>query len=109
MGWDAKIDRAVFTGHAQALGQRAGCERRLWTETPRLVVGNMKTSPNRRAIYNFAEQFPELLMVNEVYIKTTPPSCFEVRGAGRGEAFFFSPFSHAPCPRPAVARSASRT
>ncbi|EOD34076.1 hypothetical protein EMIHUDRAFT_441372 [Emiliania huxleyi CCMP1516] len=64
VGWDAKIDRAVFTGHAQALGQRVGC--------------NMKTSPNRRAIYHYAEQFPELLMVNEVYIKTTPPSCFEV-------------------------------
>mmetsp|Transcript_30621 Transcript_30621/g.97961 ORF Transcript_30621/g.97961 Transcript_30621/m.97961 type:complete len:601 (-) Transcript_30621:199-2001(-) len=53
VGWDAKIDRAVFTG-------------------------NMKTSPNRRAVYHYAEQFPELLLVNEVYIKTTPPSCFEV-------------------------------
>ena len=99
MGWDAKIDRAVFTGHAQALGQRVGCELRLLTETPRLRVGNMKTSPNRRAIYHYAEQFPELLMVNEVYIKTTPPSCFEVRGAGRGAAFFFSPFSR-PLPSP---------
>ena len=97
MGWDAKIDRAVFTGHAQALGQRAGCERCLLTET--LRIGNMKTSPNRRAIYHYAEQFPELLMVNEVYIKTTPPSCFEVRGAGRGAAFFFSPFSR-PLPSP---------
>ena len=59
----------------------------------------MKTSPNRRAIYHYAEQFPELLMVNEVYIKTTPPSCFEVRGAGRGAAFFFSFFSR-PLPSP---------
>ena len=58
----------------------------------------MKTSPNRRAVYHYAEQFPELLLVNEVYIKTTPPSCFEVRGAGRG-VFFFSPFSR-PLPSP---------
>ena len=48
-----KIDRAVFTG-------------------------NMKTSPNRRTIFNQAEHHPELLFVNEVYIKTTPPSCFAI-------------------------------
>ena len=51
--WDEKISRAHFTG-------------------------NMKTSPNRRAIYNQAEQHPELLFVNEVYIKTSPPNCFEI-------------------------------
>jgi len=48
-----RIDRAVFTG-------------------------NMKTSPNRRTIFNQAEHHPELLFVNEVYIKTSPPSCFAI-------------------------------
>jgi len=48
-----KIDRAVFTG-------------------------NMKTSPNRRTIFNQAEHMPELLFVNEVYIKESPPSCFAI-------------------------------
>jgi len=38
----------------------------------------MKTSPNRQAIFRYAEQFPELFFVNEVYIKTSPPSCFEI-------------------------------
>lgn len=51
--FDEKIDRAVFTG-------------------------NMKTSPNRRYIFNQAEQHPELLFVNEVYIKESPPSCFAI-------------------------------
>ena len=51
----------------------------------------MKTSPNRRAIYHYAEQFPELLMVNEVYIKTTPPSCFEVRGAAERDGRLRAP------------------
>ena len=48
-----KIDRAVFTG-------------------------NMKTSPNRQTIFHQAERHPELLFVNEVYIKTSPPSCFAI-------------------------------
>jgi len=51
--FEDKIDRAVFTG-------------------------NMKTSPNRQTIFRQAEQFPELLFVNEVYIKTSPPSCFAI-------------------------------
>ena len=41
LSFDDKIDRAVFTG-------------------------NMKTSPNRRYIFNQAEHHPELLFVNEV-------------------------------------------
>ena len=41
LSFDEKIDRAVFTG-------------------------NMKTSPNRRYIFNQAEHHPELLFVNEV-------------------------------------------
>jgi len=48
-----RIDRAVFTG-------------------------NMKTSPNRQTIFHQAQRHPELLFVNEVYIKTSPPSCFEI-------------------------------
>jgi len=53
VSWEDKIDRAVFTG-------------------------NMKTSPNRQTIYKFGEHLPELFFVNEVYIKTNPPSCFEI-------------------------------
>jgi hypothetical protein len=55
--FDEKIDRAVFTG-------------------------NMKTSPNRRWIFNQAEVHPELLFVNEVYIKESPPSCFKLVNGG---------------------------
>ncbi len=51
--WEEKLDRAHFTG-------------------------NMKTSPNRRQIYNQAEHHPDLFFVNEVYIKTSPPNCFEI-------------------------------
>ena len=51
--WEDKISRAVFTG-------------------------NMKTSPNRQTIFHQAERMPELLFVNEVYIKTSPPSCFDI-------------------------------
>jgi len=51
--FDDKIDRAVFTG-------------------------NMKTSPNRQTIFRQAQSNPELLFVNEVYIKTSPPSCFAI-------------------------------
>jgi protein glucosyltransferase len=53
LSFDEKIDRAVFTG-------------------------NMKTSPNRQTIFAQAQRFPELLFVNEVYIKTSPPSCFAI-------------------------------
>ena len=53
LNFDEKIDRAVFTG-------------------------NMKTSPNRRYIFNQAQIHPELLFVNEVYIKESPPSCFAI-------------------------------
>ena len=78
MRWEDKISRAVFTG-------------------------NMKTSPNRRTIFNQAERYPELLFVNEVYIKTSPPSCFDigepnvtrggvlVKRCGRGHAELHKP------------------
>jgi len=51
--WEDKISRAVFTG-------------------------NMKTSPNRQKIFQQGQHHPELLFVNEVYIKTSPPSCFDI-------------------------------
>lgn len=47
LAFDEKIDRAVFTG-------------------------NMKTSPNRRYIFNLAQHHPELLFVNEVWAR---PAC----------------------------------
>ena len=53
VAFEDKIDRAVFTG-------------------------NMKTSPNRQTIMRQAEHHPELLFVNEIYIKTSPPSCFDI-------------------------------
>jgi len=43
-----------------------------------VFTGNMKTSPNRQTIMRQAEAHPELLFVNEVYIKTSPPSCFDI-------------------------------
>ncbi|KAL1512259.1 hypothetical protein AB1Y20_005521 [Prymnesium parvum] len=53
VAFEDKIDRAVFTG-------------------------NMKTSPNRQMIMRQAEQHPELIFANEIYIKTSPPSCFDI-------------------------------
>ena len=55
---------------------------RRWAETGpadgAVFTGNMKTSPNRQTIFQQAQHHPELLFVNEVYIKTSPPSCFDI-------------------------------
>ncbi len=50
--WEDKLPLAVFTGN---------------------MMGAL-----RQRMYKDAERHPELMFVNEVFIKTSPPSCFEI-------------------------------
>ena len=65
--------REVEEGGLEGLGgQReshwcaCACMHAARTTVALALTGNMKTSPNRRTIFNQAERMPELLFVNEV-------------------------------------------